>query len=195
MQNSMLDFFQELGRKRKHTWLIISLLVAVFLGIADYLTGYELSFSIFYLIPVSAATLISGRNVGIITSIVSAVIWIIADIMSGANYANMMIPFWNTFVRLGYFMINTLLLSYLLKLINEHKQKSLIDPLTGAANWRYFEEYAQKKIARERRSKKPMTLAYFDLDNFKQVNDSLGHDVGDDLLKTVAEIIQSQLRQ
>jgi diguanylate cyclase (GGDEF)-like protein len=71
---------------------------------------------------------------------------------------------------------------------------SMHDPLTGAANWRLFEEYSNREILRARRSNKPVTLAYVDLDNFEAVNDMLGHDVGDELLQKMCQILFKQAR-
>lgn len=194
MKNSLLEHIQEIGSRNKVTGIIVSLFMVAFLGLTDYLTGSELAFSIFYLIPVSLATLLAGKKYGIIISMASAVTWLAADLKGGAHYSRPIIPYWNTVVRLGYFTLHTLLLSSLQNTIREHRMRALIDPLTGAANWRYFEEYAQKELQRERRNQKPLTLAYFDLDDFKQVNDTSGHDAGDDLLKIVSEVIRRQLR-
>ena len=56
------------------------------------------------------------------------------------------------------------------------------DPLTGALNRRAFALIAEKAMARSRRSSKPLSVLIMDLDNFKQINDCHGHDVGDALL-------------
>lgn len=56
------------------------------------------------------------------------------------------------------------------------------DPLTGALNRRSFSFIAEKEVARSRRHNSPLALLIMDLDNFKQVNDCLGHDAGDVLL-------------
>lgn len=195
MQSNLLETLQEFGAKHKVFGIILSLMLVAFIGVTDYLTGRELSFSIFYLIPVSVATLLIGRSGGIILSVSSAAIWLVADLSAHSQYSNILIPFWNATVRLGYFLIHMFLLSYLQRVIGDQRLKSLTDPLTGAANWRFFEQYAQKELEREKRNKKPLTLVYFDIDNFKKVNDSFGHDVGDELLKLVAELIQNHLRQ
>jgi diguanylate cyclase (GGDEF)-like protein len=194
MQSNFLEIFQEISKKNKAYWFIFSLFFVLFIGVADYITGSEISLSIFYMIPISIATLLSGRVGGSIASLFSATIWLLADLTAGSHYSNWVLPYWNAFVRLGYFMLHTWLLSYLQILIQEQRLKALVDPLTGAYNWRYFEEFANKELERERRSKKPLTIAYFDLDNFKHVNDTLGHEIGDQLLKTVTEFIQGQLR-
>ncbi len=165
-----------------------------FIGLTDYLTGSHMSFSIFYLLPISIATLGGRRRDGLVLSVVGGVVWGVADIAGGAVYPSWWYPIWNALVRVGYFVLHTILLAMLLVRIDEEKALARLDPLTGAANWRHFEEYATREILRARRSRRALTLAYLDLDNFKSVNDALGHDAGDELLRRVARGIQNEIR-
>ncbi len=68
------------------------------------------------------------------------------------------------------------------------------DPLTGVGNRRFFVEKARSQIGQAQASDTPLSLAIVDIDHFKQVNDSYGHDVGDEVLlffaKTLAEEFQ-----
>ena len=163
----------------------ISLLLIGVLGFLDYFSGYEMSFSIFYLVPISYAAFFAGAPSGIFISIVSAVTWLAAALSYGHQYSNIAIPVWNMITRLGYFILHTLLLSKFVKLHGVTRNLSITDPLTGAYNWRFFEEVMAREKERSRRTGKPFSLAYFDLDNFKSLNDKDGHSAGDDLLRTI----------
>lgn len=68
------------------------------------------------------------------------------------------------------------------------------DVLTGLPNRRFFERWASRLLARSQRNGKPFTLLSIDLDRFKQVNDTHGHAVGDEVLKEVAIRFQAALR-
>ena len=68
------------------------------------------------------------------------------------------------------------------------------DALTGLPNRALFMERLGHALARAGRREAPVGVIFLDLDNFKVVNDSLGHEAGDDLLKTVAERLQACLR-
>lgn len=68
------------------------------------------------------------------------------------------------------------------------------DPLTGLGNRLIFEEHAELAIARARRNKSQLAIAFLDLDRFKNVNDTLGHHVGDLLLTLVGKRIQETIR-
>lgn len=68
------------------------------------------------------------------------------------------------------------------------------DALTGLPNRRHFEEELQAATARARRSGQPLALVYLDLDGFKGVNDTLGHEAGDLLLVEVARRLKAQVR-
>ncbi len=69
------------------------------------------------------------------------------------------------------------------------------DDLTGLANRRLFLERLEQALRNSRRNKAPMALVYLDLDHFKQVNDTLGHQAGDDLLKSVALRLAQSVRE
>ena len=69
------------------------------------------------------------------------------------------------------------------------------DPLTGAANRRFFLERAEEEFARARRYDKPLSLIMFDIDNFKQVNDRHGHATGDRILQNLNDTLSAELRE
>ena len=67
--------------------------------------------------------------------------------------------------------------------------------MTGIANRRHFYEVANTEIVRVRRTLQPFTVMYIDIDNFKTVNDTQGHDEGDLLLITVASTLRHHIRE
>lgn len=182
--------------KKMSLWKAIAIVSSITLGIffTDYITGYEISFSIFYLIPVTLAVFLHGKALGLVYSVICAIAWISADILAGYHFSQIYIPIWNTLVRLGYFSINTIIIAKLLDSIEQIKKVSFSDPLTNAANWRYFEEYSNMVIKSSVRLNTEIALAYFDIDNFKNINDTLGHDIGDEVLIVISGIVKNEIR-
>ncbi len=78
---------------------------------------------------------------------------------------------------------------------SEIQQLAFYDPLTGLANRRFFNEHGSQSLALARRRNQPLAVLYVDLDRFKIVNDTLGHDAGDDLLKQVAVALEKSVRE
>lgn len=73
-------------------------------------------------------------------------------------------------------------------------QQATHDPLTGLPNRRHFEELLDAALARQPRSDQPLGLLLIDLDHFKEVNDTLGHPVGDEVLREAARRMQAAVR-
>jgi diguanylate cyclase len=83
------------------------------------------------------------------------------------------------------------------RLMSELSQASemvRVDPLTGALNRKGMDEVMQREVARTRRQNAPLSLALLDLDNFKQINDQLGHRTGDMALQHLATVTRETLR-
>jgi diguanylate cyclase (GGDEF)-like protein/PAS domain S-box-containing protein len=76
----------------------------------------------------------------------------------------------------------------------ELERQALHDPLTGLPNRRLFADRVEMALGRAQRRADPIAVCFVDLDAFKLVNDSLGHEVGDQLLVAVAERLRAQLR-
>ena len=169
-------------------------LVTCLLGVIHYYVGPELSFSVFYTGPIMIAVWYGGRTQGVVIAIAAAVIWLLADVAVSPPYSHTLIPLWNTLVRFAFFaIIMSLLLTVKRKLALEESLADT-DPLTGLANRRLFQEQLEHEYVRVQRYPEPYTIAYIDLDNFKYINDSLGHDVGDELLRKVAVKLDENIR-
>lgn len=75
-----------------------------------------------------------------------------------------------------------------------YKKESITDFLTGLYNRRYFHNRLKEIIVMAQRHLTPVTLIMMDLDHFKHINDTFGHDVGDTVLKQTSKIIKNSLR-
>ncbi len=74
------------------------------------------------------------------------------------------------------------------------RQLATTDPLTGASNRRHFIERAMAELKRSHRHGTPLAAVMLDIDHFKRINDSYGHDVGDEVLKRMVNCCQQELR-
>jgi len=75
------------------------------------------------------------------------------------------------------------------------QHQALYDSLTDLCNRRMFQDRLTQAMTTAQREEKLLALCFFDLDNFKMINDNLGHAVGDELLKSVAKRLRSTMRQ
>jgi diguanylate cyclase (GGDEF)-like protein len=190
-----MNFLVILEKLGKRFWTIAGFALIGGIGILDFLTGYELAFSLFYLIPVSLVAWLTGQRLGILASFASAFVWLVADVAAGNFYSRPFIYVWNTFIRLSFFVITAYLLSTLRRALEYEKESARTDYLTGAANSRLFYDLVQMEIGRFQRYERPFTLANIDLDHFKAVNDRFGHSVGDQVLRSVVSSIRKYLRK
>jgi len=75
------------------------------------------------------------------------------------------------------------------------KRLAITDPLTGCHNRRFFEEIERREIQRHRRYRAPLSVVFVDINHFKQLNDTFGHDVGDQALTAIGALLRRQVRE
>ena len=102
--------------------LVAAMALVATIGVIDYFSGYEISFAVFYLLPVTLITWTNGLRHGIVVSIVSAVTWLLVDFKGGHHYSSYFYPYWNAGVRLVFFLGFTYLIEQR-KVVTETLQK------------------------------------------------------------------------
>jgi signal transduction histidine kinase len=91
----------------------LTLVMLAVVGAADYLTGHEILFSTFYLVPVAMAAWLVGAGFAAIVSILSVGAWLIGDFAAGAVYSHAFVPAWNAAIILIFYLVVVLLISRL----------------------------------------------------------------------------------
>jgi diguanylate cyclase (GGDEF)-like protein len=176
------------------TVISLSMITLALLGWIDYLTG-DYSLIVFYLIPVSIVAWFVNRTSGMLFCLLALVTrFSVNEAHTSFALKNTSLHYWNECIELLFLLIMSLLFSALRKNLDSEKTLASSDPLTGALNRRAFFDIAEYELNRSHRYGHATTIAYIDLDNFKAINDRLGHAVGDTLLTTVTRTIASHIR-
>jgi diguanylate cyclase (GGDEF)-like protein len=82
-----------------------------------------------------------------------------------------------------------------LRLRESLRAQSIRDPLTGVFNRRYLEETLEREIRRAERARHPVGLIMFDIDGFKRLNDTFGHEAGDAYLRELGTLLRERFRR
>src|SRR5919202_590966 len=183
-----------LGRRSRPFIFVVGLLLVFLLGVADYLNGPDVSFLIFYAVPVFVAAWYAGRRAGLLMCAASGLAWLVGAYATTGHFSSPVIAYWNAAVRLGFIVILAHLVASFKISLEHERELARTDYLTGAFNGRSFGELAEAEIERARRHAHPFTVAYIDVDDFKLVNDRQGHSAGDRLLKAIADTVRENVR-
>lgn len=170
------------------------ILVALF-GICDHLIGPEFSFLLFYLIPVAIASWYAGKDAGISVALAASAAALLAALGTTPYSNHYLIVLWAVVSRFGAFLVIATLLDILHDRLALEQKLARIDSLTGSLNRHAFMEQLQYNLDLAAREKLPFTLAYIDVDNFKKVNDTCGHNRGDQVLISIARILRQFSRR
>ena len=130
----------------------------------------------------------------ILVAVNSAVLWLVANLAVDDNYSANWIWLWNFAIQGAVFFFVAELVSRLHAGQIRESQLARLDKLTGLINSRSFMEQAPMLMDFCRRERKPVAVAYIDLDGFKRINDTRGHQQGDEVLRAAAHAMRSTLR-
>ena len=164
------------------------------IGFVDYLSGVELRVFPLYYLPLAALAWWFGRAGAAVATLLCGASWMASNMLAGRQYSVSGTWVVNTAMQTASFATVGLLIAVVRASLQREREMSRSDSLTSLLNRKGFYEEARRLVALCRRSGRPLTVAYMDLDNLKEINDGLGHEVGDEVLVTAAAKIRAATR-
>lgn len=175
----------------------------VFFGLAlfaavlavDQTADWQIASSVIYILPVSFFAWYFSPRMGMLFGLLSVISWLYFNHSKTPQYSSAVAPYWNAVIHLTLYMIVVFLFAEIKALYHQERVNSRLDFLTGVINQRGFYEALGRERERASRLNLPLTLAYLDLDDFKQVNDRFDHMTGDQVLAAVGEALRTCIRK
>lgn len=109
----MTKLLQNLEHRSRLFWMLAGLGFLILVGIIDYRTGFDLSFSVFYLLGIGLGTWFIGRWYGLLLSVLSVAVWMTGDFAAGVHFSSPFIPIWNSTILLTFYSVVVWLLASL----------------------------------------------------------------------------------
>lgn len=182
------------GRNGRRALMVAVVLVVALIGWVHLMTGREIEFHALYLVPVVAASWYGGRRIGLTMVALSATNWLWMEYLMPLPVSPLWVPLLNETLRLAILALAALAVNQLRQALDRESELARRDPLTRLFNRRAFEELCEVEIKDARRYGHSLVAVVLDVDNFKTVNDTLGHQAGDELLQEVARVLNAHMR-
>jgi diguanylate cyclase (GGDEF)-like protein len=176
----------------------VSIVLIVLIGFIDQYTGSHISMMLLYALPILLSAWYCGKTEGVIVAIAAAASWLIVNLIHPQPGESLVILSWNALTRVGIFVLIAYTVSLqaaLKQALERERLRANTDQLTGMLNTGAFRERVEEEMIRASRYKHSFSLAFIDLDNFKHINDTQGHERGNKLLRSVCETIITTIRK
>jgi diguanylate cyclase (GGDEF)-like protein len=174
---------------------LLALATLLVIAWLDRISGTQLSLTPLYLLPVAVIAWYLGRTSGQLFGLAASAARLLADLTTTQGAPSAEIIVWNVLMVLVLSTVVGEVLTRLHHALDTESDLARTDALTGVSNSRSFHELATLELERSRRYGRVFTIACLDLDHFKSVNDTLGHDTGDRLLKDIGHAVRARLRR
>ena len=190
----MKTIFSILENHAPKTMTKLSFVLIFVLGAVQFIFGKTINIAPFYVFPLLFSSWYGSRATGMLSAVMSVLVYVIIE----AAFSRVS-PTLNAllFFAAPYLAAYLLLAILIINFRNVYRTEVIAadtDNLTGLYNARSFYAELANELLRSKRYDHAFSLAYLDVDNFKGINDSLGHAAGDRLLKEVGNCLVSSLR-
>ncbi|MBI5071165.1 MAG: GGDEF domain-containing protein [Deltaproteobacteria bacterium] len=176
---------------------LVALAAVLAAGVLDHLAGevlgYDFEATAVYILPIAFAAWAAGTGASVICALLATGVEGYISWLGGPQVSS-----WVGVVSVVSELLLFLGAAYTFSRLRWHldfeRHISRTDPLTGIGNPRAFEEVATRELNRLQRRPAPVSVAFFDLDDFKSVNDARGHAAGNRLLRAVGDTLRTAVR-
>lgn len=190
----MKTIFNILDKRRPRFIWLLSLLAIAVTCITLFLTENNVDLRPLLVLPVLLASWYGGSKAGASIAVLTAILLLATNWALGSFYSSTISLVYDSLVALFVYLFIGIIVTNFRKVHRVEAVAANTDSLTGVNSARRFYAELANEILRSKRYGHAFSLAYIDVDNFKQINDTLGHSIGDKLLIQLSKCLLESLR-